>query len=126
MHKVGTCKGELVAYEIFSFDSAHIVVKLIAANTGINGYASPGSTDASVFKLDTSPLDEYQTVNEISEEVRELIVSSENSRRSKDSGFCCGFDQVGPMQHASGTHEIVESKPPPQRYRRVSRKTFMG
>ncbi len=86
--------------KFFSFDSAHIIGKLIAANNGINCDVSPGSTEASVLELDTSPLDKYQTVNEIGEEVCESIVSWENSRRSKDSGFFCGFDQIGPMQRA--------------------------
>ncbi len=84
------------------------------------------TNDVSGLQLNFSPRDEYQSVNEISEEVRELIASWENSSRTTEFELRPLIDQPRSMPRAAGTQEFVDSMPPPQRYRRVSKKAFMG
>ena len=80
------------------------------------------SSSASETQLDLSARDDYQTVNEISVEVRALIASWESS----GSSWEVENDQLFTMQSSFGTLELPGSMPPPQRYRRISKNAFKG
>ena len=80
------------------------------------------SSSASETQLDLSARDDYQTVNEISVEVRALIASWESS----GSCWMVENDQRFAMQSSFGAQELPDSMPPPQRYRRISKNAFKG
>jgi hypothetical protein len=100
--------------------------RMLLANACISCDTSSDSMEVSELQCEILSSDEYQTVNEISEEVRALIASWENSHRTTDNEPCHIFGQLSAMQPASSTQVIVDIMPPPQRYRRVSKKAFMG
>jgi hypothetical protein len=83
------------------------------------------STEIARLALDTSPRDDYQTVNKISQEVHALIASWENTRPT-DYGSSHLIDHSRAVQRTYGTREFEDALPPPQRYRRVSKNAFKG
>jgi hypothetical protein len=86
----------------------------------------PDSNDAPGALPDSSSLLQYQTVNEISAEARELIASWERARRfTIDYEPCYTPDQLRAMREATGIRSIADM-PPPMRYRRVPKNAFMA
>ena len=85
------------------------------------------STEISGLESDTSPRDDYLTVNEISQEMRALIASWENTRPT-DYESSHLIDHSRAVQHTYGSREFEDAiaMPPPQRYRRVSKNAFKG
>jgi hypothetical protein len=99
---------------------------IVNTNACISCDALPENMEVSASQCEIFSSDVYQTENEISEEVRALIASWENSHRTRDNEPCHLFGQLSAMQPASSTPVLVDDMPPPQRYRRVSKKAFMG
>jgi hypothetical protein len=82
-------------------------------------------TEISGLELDTVPRDDYQTVNEISLEMRALITSWENTWPT-DYESSHLVDHSRAVQRTNDSREFEDAMPPPQRYRRVSKNAFKG